>query len=517
MQYYIKKCSVVDIDADIIVNAANCNLLPGGGVCEAIFAKAGEEELLKECKEYGYVNMGQVAVTKGYNTGAKIIIHAVGPAKLLHPDWENLLEMLYRNILYTADDSGLESIAIPCISVGHCGCPLLESTLIAMKVVRDFTPSNLKYCYLCCYTNKEQYTYQVVDCMLKHNISFTEFYNSEQFLLTHISRTKNKYIIFKNNAIYDDNNQPLHKYLFAGCVLSIDVAKYKDIAHTSNLFKTEYDSKEDRLYTYSTAIQDCLQKHNMTIDDYNTYETFIVDQINNTPSKCLALGGAVNMYSIENPDEYTPIFTNLSGKDFDMYMAVSMSSALFYTGPGNMERFISIRETFDTIGLFLYPSKYRRFYPDHNIDCKKYNHIIKNIYRRFHIYHDKTLLQATDNIKELSIYEVATNTLTCTLDDITPIIENPTHPSLYQLKYKDRSKFILTDKDACVVASSPWVLTITYEETIPTSITTIEQLYNNLIATINNMTPDLRVAQNIPFWKKTTKYNNIIDEFKYLF
>jgi hypothetical protein len=104
------------------------------------------------------------------------------------------------------------------------------------------------------------------------------------------------------------------------------------------------------------------------------------------------LGGAVNMYSLENPDEYTSIFTNLSGKDFDMYMAVSMSSALFYTAPGNMERFISIRETFDTVGLFHYPSKYRRFYPDHNIDCNNYNHIIKNMSTGMYFKHNIALL-----------------------------------------------------------------------------------------------------------------------------
>ena len=242
MQYSIDKCSVVDVDADIIVNAANCYLLPGGGVCEAIFAKAGEEELLKECKEYGYVNIGQVAVTKGYNTGAKIIIHAVGPAKLLHPDWENLLEILYRNILYTADDSGLESIAIPCISVGHCGCPLLESTTIALRVIKDFQPNNLKTCQLCCYTDNELQTYRMVDCMLKHDISFEEYNTYEQYILDLINETYNKHLIISPLGFYikDKNNDTV-----CTCSLPPNIGvMYIDIARTSKLFITKNGDME---------------------------------------------------------------------------------------------------------------------------------------------------------------------------------------------------------------------------------------------------------------------------------
>ena len=37
------KADITGLDFDIIVNAANSRLLPGGGVCGAIFSKAGKE------------------------------------------------------------------------------------------------------------------------------------------------------------------------------------------------------------------------------------------------------------------------------------------------------------------------------------------------------------------------------------------------------------------------------------------------------------------------------------------
>ena len=79
MKFEIKNCSVLDAGAEIIVNAANNYLSCGGGVCGAIFAKAGDLELEAECKEYGFVPTGSAAITSGLKTGAKYIIHAVGP------------------------------------------------------------------------------------------------------------------------------------------------------------------------------------------------------------------------------------------------------------------------------------------------------------------------------------------------------------------------------------------------------------------------------------------------------
>lgn len=72
--------NIDDLKADAIVNAANEKLEAGGGVCGAIFEKAGpglEEEIAAE-HEYG-CETGDALTTEAYGLGAKHIIHAVAP------------------------------------------------------------------------------------------------------------------------------------------------------------------------------------------------------------------------------------------------------------------------------------------------------------------------------------------------------------------------------------------------------------------------------------------------------
>ena len=73
--------SSVTQNVDAIVNAANNMLYAGGGVCGAIFSKAGYEELTKACKQYAVpLQDGQAVITPAFNIpNATYIIHAVGP------------------------------------------------------------------------------------------------------------------------------------------------------------------------------------------------------------------------------------------------------------------------------------------------------------------------------------------------------------------------------------------------------------------------------------------------------
>ncbi|HZI39780.1 MAG TPA: macro domain-containing protein, partial [Acidimicrobiia bacterium] len=63
---------------DAIVNAANEQLAPGGGVCGAIHA-AGGPSIAEECRRIGHCPTGGAVTTGAGSLPARYVIHAVGP------------------------------------------------------------------------------------------------------------------------------------------------------------------------------------------------------------------------------------------------------------------------------------------------------------------------------------------------------------------------------------------------------------------------------------------------------
>jgi O-acetyl-ADP-ribose deacetylase (regulator of RNase III) len=131
---------IVDITTlavDAIVNAANEQLAPGGGVCGAIHRAAGPE-LARACAELGPCPTGDARITPGFRLPAKFVIHAVGPV------WQGgsagepeRLAGAYRASLTLARDHSLRSIAFPAISTGIFGYPLERATDVAVGTVES--------------------------------------------------------------------------------------------------------------------------------------------------------------------------------------------------------------------------------------------------------------------------------------------------------------------------------------------------------------------------------------------
>jgi O-acetyl-ADP-ribose deacetylase len=130
---------VVDITTlttDAIVNAANEQLAPGGGVCGAIHRAAGLE-LARACATLAPCPTGEARLTPGFDLPARYVIHAVGP--VWHGGREGEAELLagaYRSALRLATEHNLRSIAFPAISTGIYRYPLRLATGVAVEAVR---------------------------------------------------------------------------------------------------------------------------------------------------------------------------------------------------------------------------------------------------------------------------------------------------------------------------------------------------------------------------------------------
>lgn len=117
-------------DLDAVVNAANAELAPGGGVAGAIHKKAGSQ-LYEECRPLAPIKPGEAVITKAYNLPNKYVIHCLGPVYGRDKPEDELLASCYRESLKLAEKQKIESIGFPGISTGIFGYP----SQLAVEVV----------------------------------------------------------------------------------------------------------------------------------------------------------------------------------------------------------------------------------------------------------------------------------------------------------------------------------------------------------------------------------------------
>ena len=136
--------SCADQTVDAVVNAANDRLRAGGGICGAIFRKAGMQALTDACSKYNtQLKDGDAVITPAFNmTNAKAIIHAVGPNFAVTPKAFKELFDAYYNSLVVLMENNYHSISFPLISSGIFGGkldkPVAESTKQCVRAYRKF-------------------------------------------------------------------------------------------------------------------------------------------------------------------------------------------------------------------------------------------------------------------------------------------------------------------------------------------------------------------------------------------
>lgn len=121
--------------ADAIVNAANNDLLLGGGVAGAIRSKGGPA-VQEECDRLGPIAIGEAAITGAGRLPAKFVIHAAS-MRLGGSTTEANLRAATRNSLKRANEKGLKSIAFPAIGTGIAGFPIDRCARVMLDEVRE--------------------------------------------------------------------------------------------------------------------------------------------------------------------------------------------------------------------------------------------------------------------------------------------------------------------------------------------------------------------------------------------
>jgi O-acetyl-ADP-ribose deacetylase (regulator of RNase III) len=131
---------ITELDVDAIVNAANAQLILGGGVAGAIRDKGGSS-IQEECLKAGGSYVGEAVITGAGNLKSKHVIHAVGP-RMGEGDEDSKLENATQNTLQVAIDNKLNSVAFPAISTGIFGFPIERCAEIMISTTKRFLEKN---------------------------------------------------------------------------------------------------------------------------------------------------------------------------------------------------------------------------------------------------------------------------------------------------------------------------------------------------------------------------------------
>lgn len=127
----IQQGDLTEMDTDAIVNAANNDLILGGGVAGAIRRKGGEE-IQRECDGIGSIPVGYAAITTGGKLKARHVIHAAS-MQLGGKTNADTLRKSTAHSLRIAREHGLKSIAFPAVGTGIAGFPLKECAEIMLR------------------------------------------------------------------------------------------------------------------------------------------------------------------------------------------------------------------------------------------------------------------------------------------------------------------------------------------------------------------------------------------------
>jgi len=146
---------ITELATDVIVNAANAQLIMGGGVAGAIRRKGGPA-IQEECNKIGGTFVGGAKITTGGNLKAKHVIHAVGP-RMGEGNEDEKLKNATLNSLKLMDKHELKTIAFPAISTGIFGYPIERCAKIMISTAKDYLSGDtqIREVLFCLYSSSD--------------------------------------------------------------------------------------------------------------------------------------------------------------------------------------------------------------------------------------------------------------------------------------------------------------------------------------------------------------------------
>ena len=133
---------ITALAVDAIANAANTQLMHGGGVAGAI-ARAGGPAVSSESRAVAPIGLGEAVETTGGEMPCRWVIHAatmdLDPSHP-RPTSASVIRAATVSTLRRADELGARSLALVAFGTGVGGFPLEEAAAIEVSEVRRFLP-----------------------------------------------------------------------------------------------------------------------------------------------------------------------------------------------------------------------------------------------------------------------------------------------------------------------------------------------------------------------------------------
>ena len=129
------QADVTTLAVDAIANAANTELLHGGGVAAAIRRAAGDE-LERESRERAPIELGEAVETTAGDMPSRWVIHAATMGLDGRTSAE-IIDRATRSTLRVAERLGCSSLALVAFGTGVGGFPLEEAARIIVRAALE--------------------------------------------------------------------------------------------------------------------------------------------------------------------------------------------------------------------------------------------------------------------------------------------------------------------------------------------------------------------------------------------